>query len=179
MIPGWAPLTVLTGFAAVIDGQRRIIPNALSWIALGIGSAFLWTHVWPWTHLVWAGATWGVYDLSATYRPGSVDYGDVKWATVIMGFLGGWGFLVLACAHLGVVLWGSWVWLRDRPKTPWYHMPGPWAPGALGGLLLLGALTGGGKEEWTMMELLGGIAVVTILWGAIDAAMHHTQHTTP
>lgn len=142
MMPVWIPLTVLTGIAAWTDVRSRLIPNALSWIAVGWGGALLVFHGLPWTHVLWAGGTWIVYDLSATWRPGSVGYGDVKWASVIMGFLGGAGLLVLAMGHLGVFVGGTWDWCRHRRHTRWRDSQGPWAPGALAGMLLLGMLTG-------------------------------------
>lgn len=117
---------------------QRIIPNTLSGIALGFGLAMWLTHHWGPGHWAWAGRTWLAYDLAATLQPGSVGYGDVKWATVIMGFLEGTGLLVLACAHLGVMLWATLAWWRQGRPGPWRAAQGPWAPGALGGVLLWG-----------------------------------------
>lgn len=124
----------LTTIAAVTDVWRRRIPNALTWLAAGMGLAWWATGYWRWPHLAWAAGAWCVYDGIATLRPGSLGYGDVKWATVILGFLGPLGLLVVACGHLGILIWGTICWWRQGRTTPWRTMTGPWAPGAWVGL---------------------------------------------
>jgi len=139
----WGVLTALTAVAAAWDARARIIPNPLSWIALGFGAAMLLTRQWGWGHLAWAAGTWTVYDAAATRQPGSLGYGDVKWATVIMGFLGTTGFPVLLAGHLGAVVWATVAWWRQGRPGPWREAAGPWAPGAFVGVLLLGPVLAG------------------------------------
>lgn len=137
------PLEVLWGLAVIVsitDLRKRIIPNAVGWIALGIGLAWMLNGTLSWWHLAWAGGTWIVYDLQASLRPGSLAYGDVKWATAIMGFLGVPGLAILFVAHVTTMVWGTVKWLAQHRTAPWRTIGGmPWAPGTwlgISGLLL-------------------------------------------
>lgn len=136
-----AGVAILTGLAAVWDARTRTIPNALSWVAMGFGAACLALGALPPTRLLWAAGTWAAYDVVASRWPQSLGYGDVKWATVLMGFLGAAGLPVLLGAHLGVVVWATVEWLAAGRRTLWTRLTGPWAPGAavaLGWMLATG-----------------------------------------
>lgn len=134
----WIGFTALTALAAGVDARRHIIPNVLAVVA-GIGGLMLLsTGVLPWTRLLWAAGTWALYEVLLWRQPGSLGWGDVKWGSLAMLYCGGAGLLVLAAGHAGCYLWGTVRWLGQRRREPWYTYGGPWAPGALAGLLIMG-----------------------------------------
>lgn len=135
-----APLVIFTAIAAEEDIRRREIPNPLSALGALWGMGLMVMHVLPWFRLLWAAGIWGLYELGLALQPGSVGWGDVKWASIVMGWLGAPGLVVLAWGHLGSTLWGTADWWRHGRQTPWSRSAGPWAPGALLGLLILIAL---------------------------------------
>lgn len=123
-------LWILATIVAVTDLRARIIPNAVAWLALGLGIAWMTTGVLSWWHLAWAVGTWIAYDLQVSLKPGSMAFGDVKWAAIIMGVLGAPGLAVLLTAHLTTMVWGTITWLRHHRTVPWRTIGGmPWAPG--------------------------------------------------
>lgn len=136
----WAALTGLTAWAAWTDARRCEIPNGLSLAATACSMGLLIGHLIPWSRLLWAAGTWILYELALALQPDSVGWGDVKWATIVMGWLGGRGLMVLAVGHLGSLAWATVRWWRQGRRPAWRRMGGPWAPGALLGLLILGAL---------------------------------------
>ena len=133
-------LLLLTTGAAYTDARREEIPNRLSLTATVIGLIAIGLGWLPWTALAWAAATWLLYELDLWLAPQSVGWGDVKWAAITMGYLGGAGLLVLAAGHAGSVLWGTIRWWRSGRRRPWRTMGAPWAPGAWVGLMLLTSL---------------------------------------
>lgn len=127
----------LTTAIAWTDLRRQVIPNGF--VLAGVANAglnLLWTHAW-W-HLAWAGGTWLAYEGWLAGFPGTLGWGDVKWATVTMLTLGSTGLTVVLAGHLGAVLWGTvrWGWRRGCRglQEPWRGQPIPWAPGAWVGL---------------------------------------------
>lgn len=129
----WGLITI----AAITDLRWRVIPNAL--FIGGIGSAvlaMLWGRI-SWWHLAWAAGTWAAYEIRMWLSPDRLGWGDVKLATVTTALLGGTGLFVIGMGHLGVYVWGTMRWLRNRRQTSWKGQAGPWAPGAWTGLTLL------------------------------------------
>ena len=129
-------LAVLTTWAARSDIFHRRLPTRVVWIALGFMAAALSFGIWPWSRLWWAVGTWAVYDGSATLFPGTLGYGDVKWAAVTMAFLGPVGLVVLGFGHVGTIIWGTVRWAEaERPRAiSWAQSTGPWLPGAAVGV---------------------------------------------
>lgn len=137
----------LTTAVAWTDLRWHVIPNGFVVAGLvNAGLSLLWTHAW-W-HLAWAGGTWLVYEAWLAAYPGTLGWGDVKWAAVTMATLGPAGLLVLWAGHLGALLWGTvrWCWRRGRRRpASWRGQQIPWAPGAWVGLTGLFTLF------WTVM----------------------------
>lgn len=129
-------LAALVTVAAVYDIRTRKIPNILSWFALAYGLVFVLFHWWGYGHLLWALGTWVFFELILLIKPGAVGYGDVKLATVIVGFLTYEGVLVILTAQLISVIWHLINTASHRhaakPKSPSMI---PWAVSAWGGLL--------------------------------------------
>jgi Flp pilus assembly protein protease CpaA len=133
----------LTTVAAWTDLRARIIPNALVFVGLGGALLAMVLGRLPWEHLLWAAGTWAAYELWQWRWPGTLGWGDVKWATVIMACLGGVGLFVLGMGHLGVTVGGTvrWGWHRlRRQPVPWRGQALPWAPGVWVGATMLGGI---------------------------------------
>ncbi len=133
-------LWALTTVVSITDLRARIIPNIIVGVVLGLAVLGMVAGLLSWWHLAWAAGTWIAYDLQFSLRPGSVAYGDVKWAATIMAVLGLPGLLVLFVAHLTMMVWGTAKWLAQHRTVRWSSISGmPWAPGTwfgVSGLLL-------------------------------------------
>lgn len=140
MMPIWWGLgTGLTGIVAVTDWRGQVIPNRWSGLGAGLVLMGILTGALPATRLLWGMGTWGAYELSLWWQPGSVGWGDVKWASFLMALFGGLGLLMVGAGHAGSLLWGTCQWAREGRHRPWRQYGGPWAPGAFAGCLLLGS----------------------------------------
>jgi len=138
MIGVWLGLAGMSAVAAWVDARRQEIPNRLSLVAAGVGGVLLVLHILPWTRLLWAAATWGLYEIVLWRQPEALGWGDVKWATVIMGYLGGSGLLVLFLADALRLVWSTVRWWRHGRQGRWRDAGAPWAPGAFVGVLVWG-----------------------------------------
>lgn len=168
MVLVWWNLMLLTGMAGWIDGRHEIIPNGLSLVATVLGLWLMAMGVVPWSGLIWAIVIWVFYEIEQWLTPGRLGWGDVKWAAITMGYLGGPGILVIAAGHLGSALWGTGRWIRSERGTCWATVPGPWAPGAAVGLLLVGAFkiwTLGAFTDWRAFGSPGGLQLEAVLFG--------------
>lgn len=124
----------LTTAAAVSDLVNRTIPNTLVKAgAVGTLFAMVLGEV-SWWHVAWAVGIWGGYELRMRWFPGTLGWGDVKWATVTVAVLGPLGLCVVLVGHAGVYVWGTVRWLWRKRREPWRGQSGPWAPGAWVGL---------------------------------------------
>lgn len=131
----WAPLTGLTAWIAWTDGRERRIPNGVSALAAGLGLALMVAGIIPWTHLWWAGGMWLLFETIELVRPDRVGSGDIKWAVIIMGWLGAAGLLVITVTQGVAFIWGAVAWWGHHRVTRWSQMRSPWGPGFLFGLL--------------------------------------------
>ena len=131
----WAPLTGLTAWIAWTDGRERRIPNVVSALAGGLGLALMVAGVIPWTHLGWAVGVWLLFEAADLVEPDRVASGDIKWAVIVMGWLGGPGLIVIAVTQGVALIWGTVAWWVHHRVTRWSQTPAPWGPGFLIGML--------------------------------------------
>jgi Flp pilus assembly protein protease CpaA len=121
--------TVLIGVAGYTDWRWRMVPNALSWIAIGYVWAMIGTHVWTWSHVWWPLGIWILFELWSLIIPGGMGYGDFKVAAWTLAFWPVWGLWLVLGGSVWTIFYGTLVWWPQRHTRKWTHMTAPWAVG--------------------------------------------------
>lgn len=125
----WLLYSLLIGIAGYTDWRWRIVPNALSWIAIGYLYAMVGHHWWGWNHVWWALGIWLVFEVLNILFPQGVGYGDFKVAAWTLAFWPGWGIVLVLAGSVWTIVYGFLSWWPHRREKSWQTATAPWVVG--------------------------------------------------
>lgn len=129
MISAWTFYSLLIGVAGYTDWRWRMVPNQLSWLAIGFIYAMVGAHLWSWAHVSWAVGIWILFEVSDLVFPQAFAYGDIKVAAWTMAFWPTLGVWLVVGGTVWATIYGALTWWPQRRQQRFRTASAPWAVG--------------------------------------------------